>query len=300
MKQKMLIFILLNLVLFGCSSQNPQTKTDQINAIVSILPQKAFVKAVGGDLVSVHELIPPGGSPATYEPKPGDLVKVEQADIYFRIGHIAFERSHAKKFESLNAAMNIVDTSRQLPLRYFSTEEEHSHNDAAVVDHHEAEIDPHIWLAPNLVKDQINIITAALVELKPDDRDVFEKNALAFKAKLDDLDAEISAVFKDLATDKLLVYHPAWGYFADRYGLQQIAIEQDGKEPTAKNLIQFLQTARLEDVKVIFVQAQFNEVIARSLADDLGAAVVSIDPLAEDYLTNMKNVSITIWQHLNR
>ena len=313
----MVFAVLLLAVSFSGCSQVPSEQNDEkLNVVVSILPQKAFVNAVGGELVTVKELIPPGGSPATYEPKPSDLASVEKADLYFRIGHISFERSHAHKFAELNPKMKIVDTSVNVRLRYFGDGEEHTpaheeetgrgyliHDEEEHEEENEEHIhegaDPHIWLSPIQVKKQVDIIAQTLAQQDPAHAETYNRNADDFKAQLDLLHSEIEAEFKELRTDKLMVFHPAWGYFADEYGLKQIAIEQSGKEPTAQELRHLIEEAKREEVKVIFIQSQFNKEIAESVAKEIGAVVVSIDPLSEDYINNLRSIAVTIAESMN-
>jgi len=263
---------------------------DKLNIIVSVLPQKAFVEAIGGDLVNVQELIPQGGSPSTYEPKPSDLVSVEKADIYFKIGYIPFEKSHMEKFIELNPNMKIVDTSTNVKLLYFGEEGNQEYE----------EIDPHIWLSPVQVKEQVEIITQTLIEEDPDNAEIYLNNSENFKKELDDLHSEIQSEFEKLKINKLMVFHPAWGYFADEYGLEQIAIEDSGKEPTAQDLKDTIEEANTDNIKVIFVQSQFDENVANSIAEEIGAIVISIDPLSEDYINNLKNVARVISEGLNK
>jgi zinc transport system substrate-binding protein len=307
MKNKTLLFIgilILTLFVVGCSNVSQEQKYEELNVVVSILPQKTFVQAVGGNLVNVKELIPPGGSPATYEPRPSDLALVENADIYFRVGHIPFEKSHIDKFAELNPDMKIVDTSINVQLRYFGEHEEHTYeHDEVESEEHEEEhnhegVDPHIWLSPMQVKKQVDVIAQTLSQEDPANAEIYNKNAEKFKKELDDLHSEIESQLGELKTDKLLVFHPAWGYFADEYGLEQIAIEQSGKEPTAQELQYIIETAKEENIKVIFIQSQFNKDIAESIAQEVGAVVVSIDPLSEDYINNLRNVAITISESL--
>ncbi|MBU4292876.1 MAG: zinc ABC transporter substrate-binding protein [Actinobacteria bacterium] len=298
MKIKYLIIIgilILAVFLVGCQRGVITQNKDKLDVIVSILPQKAFVKAIGGEHVNVKELIPPGGSPATYEPKPSDLANVEKADIYFRLGHIPFEKSHADKFASLNPNMKIVDTSVNVELRHFGEHGEEIHEE----EHHHEGVDPHVWLSPMQVKKQVDVIANTLSEIDPDNFAEYMKNAKDFKKELDDLHNELELKFKELKTDKLMVFHPAWGYFADEFSLEQIAIEQDGKEPTAKQLQHLIDEAREENIKVIFIQSQFNKEIAESIADEIDAVVVSINPLSDDYINNLRNVATTITEHLN-
>lgn len=344
-------FVLLALLLVACQPADTAQDEEKLNVLVSILPQKAFVQAVAGDLVAVQELIPPGASPATYEPQPSDLVAVEKADIYFRIGYIPFEDAQLKRLASLNPDMNIVDTSQGVDVRYVGEDEEHDHEeerhavdydenhsdgqdltaksshkegsvgdeyeiehdvaqgqthddeDAHDEDYHEDEhdhsgVDPHIWLSPVQVKKQVDVITQTLATQDPQNKAAYEANAQRFKQELDLLHNDIQTELSRLKTDKLMVFHPAWGYFADEYGLKQIAIEALGKEPTAERLQRLIEIAKDEDIKVIFVQSQFNKEIAQSVADEIGAVVISIDPLSDDYLNNLRTVATTISENL--
>lgn len=288
--------------LAGCSEYaDSSQKSDKLAVIVSILPQKAFVEAVGGDLVSVNELIPPGGSPATYEPTPSDIILVEKADIYFRVGHIQFEKSHASKFAGLNPDMKIVDTSVNVELRYFGEHEKHTHeHDEHGEEHDNTGVDPHVWLSPMQVKKQVDVIARTLAQIDPANADTYSKNAETFKKELEALHSEIESEFDELKADKLMVFHPAWGYFADEYGLEQVAIERSGKEPTARELQHIIKEAKEEDINIIFVQSQFNKDIAESVAEEIGALVVPIDPLSEDYIDNLRKVAATIAESLNK
>lgn len=283
-----------------------------INVIVSILPQKEFVERVGGEHVRVSVLIPPGGSPATYEPGPGDLAKVEDAHVYFMVGHIPFELSHTADFASLNPTMGIVDTSENVELRHFGEDEEHSHGEDAgehedegflggLLGHEESDsaIDPHTWLSPENVKLEVDAIAQALIEMDPANEEEYLENAETYKRELDALHAQVASDLSGIKSRRLMVFHPAWGYFADEFGLEQIAIEQGGKEPTPAQLREIVDTAKAEGVGVIFVQSQFSEEVAESVAEETGAVVVSIDPLAEDYIANLENVGRTIAHYLD-
>jgi len=280
--------LILALFILGYSQIPQKQKGEKLNVVVSILPQKAFVKAVGGDLVNVRELIPPGASPESYEPTPNDLVLVEKADIYFRIGYIPFEKSHTEKLAELNPSMKIVDTSANIQMKTFG---EHSVNE-------EEGVDPHIWLSPLLVKTQIDTIAQTLSQEDPKNADIYNENAQNYKKQLDELDFRIRTELKDVNATDLMVFHPAWGYFADEFGLKEIPIEQSGKEPTAKQLQNFIKEAKDNNIKVIFVSPEFDKNVVKSLADEVGAVVVSIDPLSEDYINNLRNVAKTISENL--
>ncbi len=289
------------LVLCAACAQAPSEGTGALlNVLVSIPPQKNFVEAVGGDLVAVHVLIPPGASPATYDPKPGDLVRVEEADVFFRIGHIGFEQAYLSRIRSLNPDMRVVDTSQGIELRYFGEAESHAHEDDGEEHGHLGGVDPHVWLSPPAAKLQVEAIARVLAEMDPEHADTFRANALDYAARLDALHAELAAMFAGLEARTILVFHPAWGYFTDAYGLKQLAIEQSGKAPTAEHLRHIIDTAKASGIEVIFVQAQFSREVAGSMAREIGGVVVSIDPLAEDYIGNLRAVGKTVHEHLQR
>ncbi len=301
MKKKTIIlfvFFITILLISGCVTNSKKEINEKKNIIVSILPQKAFVQAVGGKNITVKELISPGGNPTTYELKPSDLINVEKANVYFTIGHLPFEKANIDKFTNLNPNMKIINTTSTSDLLYFEQNKKEQNYKKEKKNNNK--IDPHIWLAPMQVKKQIDIIEKTLSKIDSDNSEKYVKNAKSFKKKLDKLHVELKSKFKKLKTNKLMVFHPAWGYFAKEYGLEQIAIEQHGKEPTTEQLQKLIKKAKKEKIKVIFVQSQFNKKIAKSIADEIGAIVVSIDPLSKDYINNLKNVTTTITKHLNK
>jgi len=301
-----LVFLLTNKE--NTPSGNPSEmamESEKIDVMVSILPQVDFVSRIGGDKVRVTAMIPPGFSPATYEPSPSQLEELQDADIYVRIGHIEFEKARMAQLESLNPDMTVVDSSEGielLTLAAHSHEEEdheHGHEDEGSHEHeeaheHEAGDDPHIWLSPRLVKIQAKHILDALVAYSPDDTAYFTENYETFIADLDALDAELGAAFAPIAGETILVFHPAFGYLADAYGFEQESIEIEGKDPTPAQLQSIIDEARADGVKVVFVQAQFSTKSAESVASAIGGAVVQIDPLAPDYVENLTSMAETI------
>ncbi len=255
--------------LIGCVQVN-DSNNGKINVLVSILPQKEFVESIAGDKVNVIVLLPPGASPATYSLTSQDLINIQKAKIYFRIGLLPFEKATESQLRELNPGLKIVNASSVVELRKIGSS-----------------IDPHLWLSPlNMIK-HCNQITLALSELKPGFKNFFEKNNQEYVSKLRELDSFLKNIFQNVSQKNFLVFHPSWGYFARDFGLNQIAIEQDGKEPTASQLKELINLAREKKIRVVFVQKQFSKSIAESIASELNGVVVSIDPLAENYLENM-------------
>jgi zinc transport system substrate-binding protein len=315
----LILFLVSSLLVSGCaiyeSSSSDATNSTEI--IVSILPQIRFVEAVGGKYVQVHALIPPGASPATYEPKPSDLVAIEKAELYFQNGYLPFEQSYTSRIRSLNPALTIIDTSQGVTLHHFGEEQhEHTTNDEheedsgpeTDVDHQEkineaenfTSVDPHYWLSPRQVKAQISIIEQTLSEHDPTHRSYYEDRALQYKETLDELDQTLRRHLDNLTSRTFLVFHPSLGYIARDYNLTQVAIEHDGKDPTISQLQKTIQLAEDQNISVIFVQKQFNQNIARSVAEQIGAQVVIFDPLAQKYEKNMYAIAEQIKRGLNR
>jgi len=275
-KNNLIIFAGAVLLIFSISifiyanSRNINNNKDQkINIIVSILPQIDFVENIGKDKISVEAMIPPGFSPATYEPDIEQLKKLSKADLYIRIGHIPFEKTQIKRLANLNPEMEVVDSSEGIEIY---------------------ENDPHIWLSPRLVKIQVENIYLALIKIDPENKEYYQQNKNEYLAKLDNLDSELKNAFSEIQNKKILVFHPAFGYLARDYNFKQIAIEIDGKEPSAENLAEIIDIAKKENIKTIFVQEQFSQKSAEAIAQEINGTVVPLDPLSKNYVENLKKI----------
>ncbi len=274
------------------SSPIPVSAEKSVNVAVSILPQKYFVKKIGGDRVNVSVMVLPGANPATYEPKPRQMVNLAQAKIYFAIG-VPFEANWLPKFAKTNPDMTIVATQSgitRIPMKaggHRHHETEHGHETISA-----GAKDPHIWLSPPLVRVQAKNILDALFEADPEGRMAYQANYKAFSEELKSLDMEIRRVLQTTGQNaRFMVYHPSWGYFAQNYGLEQIPIELEGKKPSPRKLLALIQEAHKDGIKVIFVQPQFSEKSAETIASAIGGKVVFADPLAEDWKNNLLAVA---------
>ena len=256
-----------------------------IEVFVSILPQKYFVERVGGKHVAVSVMVGPGQSPETYEPTPNQLARLAKARVYFGIG-VEFEEVWIRRIAAANPSMRISDMRRGIPARGLERSE-----GTHALPAQPGLADPHVWTSPPLVKILAANIRDTLSELDPAHRAAYDANYEAFAADLDRLDHDIRVLLENVSTRNLMVFHPAWGYFADTYGLNQIPIEAGGKEPGARALAQVIDIGRRERVKAIFVQAQFSRRAAETIAQAIGARVVVVDPLAEDYMNNLRQVA---------
>lgn len=179
-------------------------------------------------------------------------------------------------------------------------EKEHAHHAKEEKEHHHGGTDPHLWLSPRLVKIQARTIADALIEVDPAGKATYEKNLAAFHKDLDALDAKLVEALAPVKGKTFMVFHPAWGYFADAYGLEQEPIEIEGKDPSGQQLARMIDMAKDEGVRVIFVQPQFSSRSAKRVAEAIGGAVVPIDPLARDYIANLEQVATTVREALQK
>jgi len=264
---------------------------DRVSVFVSIVPQKYFVQQIGKDLTDVHVMVQPGAAPATYEPKPKQMADLSKTKVYFAIG-VPFESSWLKKIAAANPKMKVVHTDHDIEKIPMAT---HHHHDEEG-NHHEkgddpGRLDPHIWLSPSLVKIQARTILTALQEIDPSHRTVYKANYNQFVSRIGELDAQLKTTFAGKQGLRFMVFHPAWGYFAHTYGLEQVPIEIEGKDPKPAQLKELIEHAREYGIKVVFVQPQFSTKNAELVAKEIGGQVAFANPLAEDWLANLREVA---------
>ena len=270
--------MILRLFFLFLMVSNQAIAQEKIPVFVTILPQKYFVEQIGKEFVKVSVLVQPAKSAETYEPTPRQMAEFNQTKLYFSIG-MPFEEVWLPKLKENNSTTRFVDARENITLRTL----ESFHSD----DHEHGLFDPHIWLNPALVEIMAIQIEKHLSELNPENAPIFRANAAQFIQQLKQLDQNIRLIFRDLKQRKFMVFHPAWGYFADQYQLQQIPIEIEGKETGSKTLGLLLEKAKQENIRTLFIQKQLNPRPAESIAKAINAQVIAIDPLAENYLENL-------------
>jgi len=281
--------------------------SDALRVAVSIAPQRYFVERIGGDRVTVDVMVPAGAEPHSFEPKPAQIAGLANADAYFAVG-VTFERAWLNRFRSVNQDMRLVHTDEgieKIPISGHDHDhdhgeaDEHGHDDDNNEDSH-GEPDPHIWLSPRLVRIQADTIYRALVDLDPSGAEIYRDNHRALVADIDHLHEELAGLFAPFRGMAFMVFHPAWGYFADAYGLEQVAVEGDGREPRPADLARLISFAREHDIRAVFVQPQFSKRSARTIADAVGGTVVEADPMAEDWFVNMRKVAGAFGEAMRR
>jgi len=273
---KIIFFIILSTQL---SSTSYADTKDLIKIFVSIPPQKFLVEQIGSDRVSVRTMVNPGSNPETYEPTPKQMAALSESQLYFKIG-VPFETAWIDKIEKLNQDLIVIYCCDKIV----------SHKTSSY------DLDAHIWTSPKNAKFLATLIKNTLVGFDPQDKNFYENNYAILIDRLDALDRDIHNQLVQLNNRYLIVSHPSWGYFADTYNLKQLSIEQDGSEIRAKKLSRLIELAKAENIHTVYTQKQVNNASAKILAREIGAKLVELDPLAENYIENMRQVVTKIMQ----
>lgn len=266
----------LYLLIFLVTACQPKPKETYNTITVSILPQKYFVEQIAGDLLDVNVLVPPGSSPHNYSVLPSQMKDLAKSKVWLQIGLLTFEEVLAEKLADINRDLALVNCSQGIDaIAGVACEEEgHDHDHA----HHEA-FDPHIWLAPAEVKIMTKNALEALTKEFPEHKNAFDSNYERFVARLDSISESIRKKLAPLTNRHILIFHPALGYYARQYNLEQIALESEGKEPSPKHMKSVVDMARTENIRVIFIQKEFDTENALQLSREIGGEVMTIDPL---------------------
>ncbi len=272
-----------------------------INCYVSILPEMFFVQTIGGEYVEVHVMVGPGQVPHTYEPKSRQLTELARAQVYFSIG-VEFEASLLPRIERNFKSLKIVDVSagiRKRPMTHIhesgsetAGNTRHGSLDAPPpIELRQGNLDPHVWLSPKLAIVICANVRDALTEIQGSHAAYFSSRFEDLKAELERVDREIAHALTPYRGREIFVYHPAYGYFADAYGLVQTEIEQNGSMPGPKHLAEVIDLAKARGARVIFIQPQVSDTYAKTVADAIGGRVVPLDPLAEQYIQNLEIIA---------
>lgn len=294
--------LLLALVLSG--SAGPAAAADQatspgasdrerLSVFVSILPQSWFVERIGGNDVEVFFLVGPGDSPATFEPAPRHLVRLEEADLLLTIG-VPFERMLMPRLEGRSRSLKIVDMADGIERRQMQAGA-HGHGHG-----HDGAKDPHVWLDPVRAETLARNTRDALAALRPEHRRRYDENLDRLLEDLRALHRSLNEKLAPFEGGTVLVFHPAFGYFTDRYGLEQLAIESGGLEPGPRRLTETIDRARELGLRTVFAQPQSPSASVSAVADAIGGKVERLDPLAPRYLKNLRSIGESLRKALER
>lgn len=271
--------IIVALFLTACNPVvNEPPKNSKPIVGVTIVPQETFVKAIAGDAVDVITMVPPGSSPETYEPTPQQMADFSKAEIFFAIG-MAVEETKVLPQIGKTPVVDLAEIVRkEYPDRTFE----------------EGERDEHIWLSPKRIEVIIETMVSELSTLLPDQKTVFEKNGQEYITELKKADQEIVEILNTMDRRIFIVYHPAFGYFADEYGLTMVALEEEGKESTPQQLQAVVNFAKENGLKAVFYQQEVDSRQSVSFAEEIKGKAIQLSPLSGDYIQNLKDMAKAI------
>lgn len=295
MRNYLVVFMLFSTLLFASKQE----------LTVTILPQKYFVQKIVKDKFDINVMVKPGSSPHNFEPKPSQMKSLNASKAYFLIGDPS-ELAWLDRFKQNAKNTIFVDTTvgvekiKMLGHTHHDDEDEQEHHDDSHNKHsnhkdenknkhsHEVDgLDPHIWLDPISVKIQAKNIYEAMIKIDEKNSDFYKANYEEFIKELNNLDNEIKDILAPYKNFAFMVFHPSWGYFSERYDIEQISIEIEGKEPKPNELLELIEEAKKHNIKIVFVAPQFSQKSAKTISQNIGANVVSIDPLSDDWQNNL-------------
>lgn len=271
----------LFIILFACQLGEQSKSTNIIT--VSIIPQKYFIERIAGELVDVNVLIPSGANPATYSLLPSQMKDIAHSKAWFRMDYIGFELSWAEKIMNVNSDMKVFSLSKGIKLIH-SEESNEEH-------YHKGGIDPHFWVSPREVSIIAENTLKALVKLYPEHQELFQENYKKLASDIETVDARFFEMISHTKVQSFLIFHPALSYLARQYGLEQIAIEDMGKEPSPQHVKEVIQIAHEKNIKYIFIQKEFNKDNAQTIAKEIGGKVIQINPLDYNWVEQMEETT---------
>ncbi|OCN01905.1 ABC transporter substrate-binding protein [Clostridium sp. W14A] len=284
------MLISFTMVLTGCASSSgvqqasssvPE-KSDQKPVIaVTVVPEATFAKAVCGDYMEVMTAVPSGYSPETYEPTPKEKEELSRAALYFAVGVPVEESSILPAIADLETikVIRLQDAvSKEYPDRTFPS----------------GERDPHIWLSPKRAKVMVETIARECETVDPQHKAQYGQNAENYAKQLDSLDSDLKNIFSNMQNKSFLVFHPAFGYLAEDYGLTMYSLEEEGKEATPQHLQEMVDLAKKQKIRAIFYQEEIDSKQSKAFAEEIGGKTVELSPLAPDYVENLKKMANTM------
>jgi zinc transport system substrate-binding protein len=271
--------LLIAVLLCGCISPEQTPSSGKIKAVASIAPLGEFAREVGGERVLVTVLVPPGAEPHTFEPSPSQMKEVAEADLYVQNG--AGLEYWMEWLRSVNEKMLVIDSS-----------------EGTTLISEDGEADPHIWLSLRNAEQQVKNICDGLIKLDPAGRDAYLGNREGYLLRLRELDQELNQSFAGVKKRIFIVHHPAWTYFARDYNLEQVPLMEGEREPGPRHLQEVIELGRKNNITAIFVEPEFNPRAAEVIAREMNASIVYLEPLADNYLENMRQAGEKISESL--
>lgn len=281
------LLLSFGLVLGGCVQKSGESPL----VSVSILPQKYFIDELTGGAVEVNVMVSPGASHATYSPTPVQFQKLSDSKLYISIGHLGYEQAWNDRLKELNPEMEVLSLSDKVDLIQGAS---HQHGDHV----HEGGVDPHIWMSPSVMLELLPVIKATLIRNFPELKNTIENNYPQLVSRVEDLHKRMETMSGELTSRRFLIFHPALTYLARDYGLEQIPIEQDGKEPSPALLAKTIEFAREKEIRVIFIQQEYDVRNAQLVSEETQTRLVQIDPMAYNWMESMDQIILKFRENL--
>lgn len=278
------VLVLLSVILVGCSTDRKGNNEKQVLS-VTIEPQKYFLEQLVGDKYTVNSLVPAGANPETFDPVPSQLISVSKSKIFFTLGSLSIENVLVEKIKENNPNILFVNCSDNISL----IEDDSHHNCDASSPHHGG--DPHIWSSPSTAKIIIRNMYDSLLSFDEENRSYYENRYNKLIRVVDSTDMEIKNHLEKVLHKDFIIYHPALSYYAQEYGLKQYVIEQDGKNPTPKQLANLIDAAKEKQIEVVFVQQEYDTKNAETIAKAINARIVPINLLNYHWSDEMINIA---------
>ena len=267
-------------VLLLCACSGPNTQNDRNGWTVTIPPLKYIVESITENDFPIEILLPSGATPETYEPTPAQMTASADSKLIFTIGLLDFEQQLSQRLARTDAENRIVNLSENIDL---ITGHEHPA-------HHGTGVDPHIWTSPKALK-QIASTTFRQIALLYPDSTKYTANYQRLINRLDSLDRMLQTRFSTSDKKYFLSYHPAYTYMARDYGIEQLSLEEEGKEPSVDRMHKIISQARRDGIRVLFYQPQFSRAAVTAIASEIGAEAIEIDPLQENVIENLAHIA---------
>ena len=258
---------------------------------VSILPQKYFIDELTGGAVEVNVMLSPGASHATYSPTPLQFQKLSDSKLYISIGHLGYEQAWNNRLKELNPEMDVLVLSDKVDLIHG---ESFHHGDHA----HEGGVDSHFWMSPAVIMDLLPVIKATLIRNFPELSNTIESNYPVLFSRVEALHNRMETMSRTLTNRRFLIFHPALTYLARDYGLEQIPIEQEGKEPSPALLAKTIAFAKEKEIPVIFIQKEYDVRNAKLVSEETQTRLVQIDPMAYNWMESMDQIISNLQENL--
>lgn len=268
-------FLISVIIILTFAECNTPAKQDKRTITVTVEPLKYFTEQIAGEKFNVVAMVSSSDNPETYEPTAQQMINLAHSDMYIKVGAIGFERTWMKRIVKNTPHLIIIDSSDGIETEMTTCGTE----------------DPHTWMSARNARIISENIYKALARIAPSDKEYFKERLELLHDRIDSTDVVVRKNLKATKAKTFLIYHPALTYFARDYGLKQMQIEDEGREPSAAQLENIISTAKQNKVETMFVQAQYKNRNTEIVAQSIGARLVEINPLNYDWTQEMVNIS---------